>query len=178
MTARGAVCFSGQNAGTAACSALLEPCLAHPFKKPVKKASSLTAAKPEARPLSDIDTAAGRDWSNWRRNRRSYILAWGLPTALLIIGIFLPSSLRVVVWTGSLVWMGAACLANAALCGRTHCHVTGPFFLLMALATLLHGTGTLSFGDLGWLWIGLTIAAGTIVLWVVPERIFGKFRGR
>ena len=33
----------------------------------------------------------------------------------------------------------------------------------------------ISLGSQGWLWIGVAIAVGTVVLWIVPERLFGKF---
>ena len=102
-------------------------------------------------------------------------MAWGLPTALLIVGIFMPAPIRTAVWAGSLVWMGVACVANAARCGRTHCYLTGPFFLAMAAVTVAHGTGMISLGSQGWLWIGAAIAVGTVVLWIVSERLFGKF---
>jgi hypothetical protein len=118
---------------------------------------------------------ASSDWADWTSNRGSYVLAWGLPTALLIVGIFVPAPLRTVVWAGCLIWMGAACVVNAARCGRTHCHLTGPFYLAMAAVTVGHGTGMISLGSQGWLWIGATIAVGTVVLWIVPERLFGRF---
>src|SRR5207247_6076405 len=34
---------------------------------------------------------------------------------------------------------GVACVVNAAHCGRVHCYVTGPLYLLAAIATLLAG---------------------------------------
>lgn len=125
--------------------------------------------------MAAAETQAKRDWSDWSRNRRSYILAWGLPTALLIIGIFLPAPIRSVVWTGALIWKGVACIANAARCGRTHCYITGPFFLVMAAVTVAHGTGIISLGSLGWWWLGVAIAVGNVGLWIVPERLFGRF---
>ena len=71
--------------------------------------------------------------------------------------------------------MGVACVANAARCGRTHCYLTGPFFLAIGGG---HG-GPRDRRDLGgqprWLWIGAAIAVGTVVLWIVPERLFGRF---
>jgi hypothetical protein len=125
--------------------------------------------------MDNSDSRTEKDWSDWGRNRRSYLLAWGLPTASLIIGIFLPAPIRTAVWTGALVWKGAACIANAARCGRTHCHLTGPFFLAMAAVTLALGTGAISLGSLGWWWIGITVVVGNVALWLVPERLFGKF---
>jgi hypothetical protein len=125
--------------------------------------------------MADTETRASRDWADWSNNRRSYVLAWGLPTALLIVGILVPAPIRTVVWAGSLVWMGMACVANAARCGRTHCYLTGPFFLAMAAVTVAHGTGMISLGSQGWLWIGAAVAVATVVLWIVPERLFGRF---
>ena len=87
------------------------------------------------------------------------------------------NALRTIVWTGSLTAMGGACAINAARCGRVHCYLTGPFFLLMAVVTLLHGIGIVRLGDKGWNLIGLTILVGAIALCCLPERILGKYRG-
>ena len=116
---------------------------------------------------------------DWVANRRSWTLAWGLPTAALVLAVFLDPGARTVVWTVSLIWMGAACLANATRCDRTHCYFTGPFFLVMALATLLHGLGTIRLGSEGWVWLGIAIGAGGYgAFWYLPELIWGKFRDR
>lgn len=84
----------------------------------------------ESGPSTSRDLARG--WTSW--------LLWGLPIIALIVGG---------VWSAHLVWfwvpafvvMGAACLVNAARCGRTHCYVTGPLFLLAALWVLLSAWG-------------------------------------
>ena len=47
-------------------------------------------------------------------------------------------------------WMGVACLLNARRCGRMRCHFTGPFFLAMAVASLLFSLGALPLGSEGW----------------------------
>jgi len=73
--------------------------------------------------------------------------------------------------------MGGACLANAGRGGRIHCYVTGPFFLLAALATLLYGVGLIPLGANGWNLIGMATLIGAIVLGCVPEPLFGKYRG-
>jgi hypothetical protein len=101
--------------------------------------------------MADTETCVRRDWADWSSNRRGYVLAWGLPTALLILGMFMPEPIRTGVWAGALIWMGVACIANAARCGRTHCYLTGPFFLAMAVVTVAHGTGVISLGSQGWL---------------------------
>ncbi|HEY6944394.1 MAG TPA: hypothetical protein VI431_04580 [Candidatus Acidoferrum sp.] len=83
---------------------------------------------------------------------------------------------RTIVWTPALVIMGAACLVNAARCGRLHCYLTGPFFLLMAIASLLYGLGALPLGRNGWSPLGLTILVGAIALCCLPELFWGKYR--
>ncbi len=86
------------------------------------------------------------------------MLAWGLPSFTLVAAVFMAPSTRTFVWAGALAWMGLACVANALRCGRLHCYLTGPFFLFMALASLLHGLGILWLGPRGWLWLGLAVA--------------------
>ena len=114
--------------------------------------------------------------ADWVGNYRSYAIAWGLPTAILIGTAFLGHPARTIVWTFTLVWMGMACLANARRCGRRHCYLTGPFFLVIAFLSFLHGFGLISFGPLGWSWIGGGLIAGVILLWYVPETLWGKYK--
>jgi hypothetical protein len=83
---------------------------------------------------------------------------------------------RTIVWTASLTIMGTACIANALRCGRVHCYLTGPFFLLMALVTLLYGLGVVPLGRNGWNRIGLTILIGAVVLCCLPELVWGKYQ--
>lgn len=72
--------------------------------------------------------------------------------------------------------MGTACILNALRCGRIHCYLTGPFFLLMAVAVVLHGLGIVWLGPNGWIWLGLTlIVVGGGLLWYLPERVWGKY---
>jgi hypothetical protein len=83
---------------------------------------------------------------------------------------------RTAVWTAALCTMGAACIANAARCGRVHCYITGPFFLATAVLTLLYGLGIVPLGASGWNMIGLAILIGAIALTCLPELFFGKYR--
>ncbi len=41
------------------------------------------------------------------------------------------------VWALLFVWMGAGCVLNALRCRRLHCYISGPAFLVGALAALL-----------------------------------------
>ena len=112
---------------------------------------------------------------DWVSNSRSYMLAWGLPGIILLVGIFLEPSTRTFMWAGALVWKGVACLANATRCGRTHCYFTGPYFLVLAIVTVLHGLQIVWLGAYGWLGLGLAIVAGGGALWFVTEKVWGKF---
>jgi hypothetical protein len=67
--------------------------------------------------------------------------------------------------------MGSACIANAARCGRLHCFITGPLFLLAALASLL---ASLDIVSLGWGWIGVGALGGTLLAHV-PEWVWGRY---
>lgn len=113
---------------------------------------------------------------DWVSGYRSYLAAWGVPTAVMLIAVFLDPWSRTVIWAAALGWMGIACIANATHCGRTHCFLTGPFFLVMAVAVLLHGLVILWLGEYGWWWLGVTlVSVGNGALWYLPERLWGKF---
>ena len=105
-------------------------------------------------------------------------LLYCLPVIAIVASGYEPLSRgwRTGIWTAALTVMGAACIANATRCGRIHCYVTGPFFLLAALGTLLYGLGVIPLGANGWNVIGLTILIGAIVLCCLPELLFGKYR--
>lgn len=83
---------------------------------------------------------------------------------------------RTAVWAVALTIMGIACLANARRCGRLHCYITGPFFLLMAVVTLLYGLGILALGKNGWNAISLIVLVGAIVFTCLPEMLLGRYR--
>ena len=107
-------------------------------------------------------------------------LLYCLPVIAIVASGYEPVSRgwRTAIWTASLAVMGGACIANASRCGRIHCYVTGPFFLVAALATFLYGIGLLPLGANGWKLIGLTTLIGAIVLCCLPEMLFGKYRSR
>ena len=126
--------------------------------------------------MHDICPNDRKDWAN---SGLTSALVWGIPIAVIITTAFLDDPMiRTIVWTVCWAEMGVACLANAFRCGRVHCHLTGPFFLLGSAASLLHGFDTLPFGPHGWRWIGMTMLFGGIVLNYLPERIWGKYTKR
>jgi len=72
--------------------------------------------------------------------------------------------------------MGAACLLNAARCGRVHCRFTGPLFIIAAVASLAYGLGFLPLGQSGWKWIGAGTIIGALALGCIPELLLGRYR--
>ncbi|NNF05265.1 MAG: hypothetical protein HKN21_00760 [Candidatus Eisenbacteria bacterium] len=80
------------------------------------------------------------------------------------------------VWPLFLTWMGTACLLNLRRCGRIHCYTSGPFFLIMAIISALHGFELVDLGPSGWSWISTITIVGGIALTWVPELALGRYR--
>ena len=126
---------------------------------------------------SDDPACKSRDIlsSRWR----VFLLYWLPAIAIVAVGpLAISNGWRAVVWTVALATMGMACIVNALRCGRVHCYLTGPFLLLMALAALSYGLGSLHLGGNGWNLLGLITLIGTIALWFLPEMFLGKYRQR
>ena len=124
---------------------------------------------------SDATTCESRDIlsSRWL----VFTLYWLPAIAILAVGpLPISNGWRAVVWAVALAILGMACIVNALRCGRVHCYITGPFFLLMAPAALVYGLGILHFGGNGWNLLGLIGLIGTIACWYVPEMFLGKYR--
>lgn len=88
---------------------------------------------------------------------RAGLLLWCLPAALIVLGA-LCADARPALWIPSYAVMGIACLHNARRCGRLHCHLTGPLFLLAALAAALDAFDVVR---VGWPWILIVTTVGT-----------------
>ena len=106
----------------------------------------------------------------------AFLVFWVPAIAIIVTGGSHFHAERTAVWTVALTMMGVACSVNASRCHRVHCYLTGPFFLMMALVTLLYGLGWMQLGGHGWNVIGLTILIGGFVLCCLPEWLFGKYR--
>lgn len=121
-------------------------------------------------------TTTPHQTKDWVSSGTSYMTAWGLPTMILVGSSFAGHPAKTIIWSLALAWMGLACLVNAIRCGRRHCYLTGPFFLIMAVMVTLHGFKVLWLGPSGWWWLaGLLVVIGGGLLWYLPERIWGKF---
>ena len=126
---------------------------------------------------SNATTCKSRDILSSRL--RVFLLYWLPAIAIVVAGVpAISSGWRTVVWTVALGTMGVACIVNALRCGRVHCYLTGPFFLLTALIALSYGLGMLHLGENGWNLLGLMTLIGAIALWCLPEMLLGKYRQR
>src|SRR5229473_1500376 len=54
------------------------------------------------------------------------------PSIVLVAGLSW-ATLRPWIWIPAFLIMGVGCLVNASRCGRLHCYITGPVFLLAAI---------------------------------------------
>lgn len=112
------------------------------------------------------------------RQRWAVVAIYWLPAAAIVASGFfaIPPVWRGALWAAALVTMGIGCISNALRCHRVHCYATGPFFLVMAIIALIYGFGAVSLGELGWNILGALIVGGALVLYYLPERVFGKYR--
>src|SRR5213592_2668337 len=117
-------------------------------------------------------TNTSRDWLS---SKRTNLLAWWFPLAIMLAGLLVPEWLRTASWVIALGWMGAACMLNARRCNRTHCRYTGPYYLAMIVPVTALGAGLVTVGILGWVVFGLIILGGSGLIWWATERAWGKF---
>lgn len=124
-------------------------------------AANMSAPRPHASARADF------------ASRRAGLLIWGVPLALIAIGVAWPGA-RAVSWVVAFTLAGVGCVLNARRCGRTHCHVTGPLYLGLAALSALIGSGAL---DWGWHIVGIAAAVGTGIAFV-PELIGPRYLQR
>jgi hypothetical protein len=112
---------------------------------------------------------------DWLRSPHTSLLAWWIPQAAILAGLFAPVAVRTAIWIIALSWMGTACVLNAKRCGRTHCWFTGPYYLAMIIPVLALGLGVISLGLSAWVVLGVVIILGGKTIWWTTERAWGKF---
>lgn len=112
------------------------------------------------------------------RQRWTVVAVYWLPAAAIVASGFfaMPSAWRGALWAMALVTMAIGCIVNALRCHRVHCYATGPFFLAMAVIALLYGLGVASLGAHGWNLLGAIAVGGALLLYYLPERVFGTYR--
>jgi len=123
--------------------------------------------------LAKDETQGTKDWA---RSPAGYLIAWGIPSIVLVAAGLLVPAPRALAWAGILAWMGAGCLLNARRCGRTHCRYTGPYYLAMIVPVALLGAGVVPFGAWAWWVLGAMILLGGKVIWLVTETLWGRYR--
>ncbi len=112
---------------------------------------------------------------DWLQSPHTSLLAWWIPQAAILAGLFAPVAVRTAIWIIALSWMGTACVLNAKRCGRTHCRFTGPYYLAMIIPVLALGLGVISLGLSAWVVLGVVIILGGKIIWWTTERAWGKF---
>jgi hypothetical protein len=120
--------------------------------------------------MTNAQTQASRDWLG---SMHTNLLAWWLPHAAMLAGLFVPVSVRAAIWIIALIWMGTACILNVRRCNRTHCRYTGPYYLVMIAPVLV--LAIVSAGIYEWMSLGAFILGGSALIWWLTERTWGKF---
>ena len=120
--------------------------------------------------------AEGRN-ADLTRSRGRLLLVYGVPwIAMQLVGNLSDSELAVAVtWAAGFAVMGTACVVNALRCGRVHCWFTGPWFLLAAAVTVLRYVDLVG---IPWPTILNAGLGGSLLLWFVSEKVWGKYFGR
>jgi len=122
-----------------------------------------------------VSNALAKSARNWTGSIQGYGLVWGLPHAAIVAGLFATGPIRTAMWAIALMWMGPACVLNAARCGRTHCRYTGPYYLAMIVPVLILGLDIVPVGIYGWIVLGVVIVGGAKLIWFATERAWGTF---
>ena len=110
--------------------------------------------------------------SDFVASTQTFLFFWGLPIAAALVAAFFAPPVSTLIWAGALFWAGAACALNAFRCGRLHCYITGPLFLLAGLAILLGGFDIIR---LPAMWILIPVALGTCLAFKVEGLFATKY---
>lgn len=106
-------------------------------------------------------------------SQKSGILLWCVPIVAVIVGSSWPS-IRSWLWIPAFLVMGVGCLVNASRCGRLHCYLTGPLFVLAAIYVALATADVLPLRP-GVFLVTMCVIAMLACLAEVP---FGRYRKR
>lgn len=118
-------------------------------------------------------TAAGNCRTNdWVGTWRGWAI-WGSALVMLILGGHF-SGARTWLWFFGFLAAGAACVINAARCGRRHCYFTGPALLLGAGYMGLVGLHFVAMNEN----LVLNAVAGVAVLGCLMEHSLGRYAKR
>ena len=106
----------------------------------------------------------------------SAFLWWYLPSAIALTTTAVRMTLleTAAIWSVAFTWMGVGCFLNAIRCHRLHCYVSGPVFIIGALAAALDGTGALQLGPYALNFI-IWGTIGLVLLSFAPEFVWRKY---
>ncbi len=113
---------------------------------------------------SKADDLVGRKWGIW---------LWCVPTLALVLGLSWNVA-RPWLWIPAFLVMGAGCVVNARRCGRLHCYMTGPIFLLAAVYVILAEVNVVPLRPN----VFALIVLGTAALACLAELHLGRYAGR
>jgi hypothetical protein len=99
------------------------------------------------------------------------LLLWCIPVVALIAGLNWEKA-RPMLWIPAFLIMAAACIANAARCGRRHCYVTGPVYLLAAVYVALSASNLAPMRP----GVFLCVVLGITVIACLAEGPFGRYK--
>ncbi len=99
------------------------------------------------------------------------LLGWGVPIGMIVLGGF-ADAWTLWLWAPAFLIMGVTCVVNASRCGRLHCYLAGPLFLVAALLLALVGAGALSYAWVDGIGLGalIGVAVGYGAEWVLGRR--------
>ena len=109
-------------------------------------------------------------WNDLTAKKSAWLL-WYIPAAAIAVGSFWTPA-RAWLWIPAFLVMGGGCLANAIRCGRLHCYLTGPLFILAVLYVALSVFGVVPLHP----GLFLLIVLGASCLAVCLEMPFGRYR--
>jgi hypothetical protein len=121
----------------------------------------------ESQACNQLDDLHRNDWVT---RPGAGIFWWCLPICIgFVANLFaLPTRSLALIWVVLFVWMGTGCILNARRCHRLHCYISGPAFLLGAVALGLLAAGLLPIGSRAFSSVvGITLLAA--LLSFVPE---------
>lgn len=98
---------------------------------------------------------------------------WCLPALAVVAGLLWTARLKWL-WVPAFLVMGFGCLVNASRCGRVHCYIAGPVFLLAAGYVALTAWRQIPFPP----GIFLDAVVALVALAFLVEIPLGKYRAR
>ena len=100
-----------------------------------------------------------------------WIVPGGVAVAAFVGAVRHPTLL--LMGAAACVVMGVACLVNAARCGRLHCYLTGPYFLMLAASAVVAYSFDAGNGHHSRQALLLMLGLAPVLVWL-PERLAGR----